>query len=190
MSFDPYGYQESTPPASGGPSGEAFPGSSGQVPGSGYVLYQQTRQKVTLPAIFLIIIGVLNLLPGGYFVVNGIFVNSLSDEQMEKQVKEQNQLSKAQLDELQKKGYTIGDIKRIGVYVCLGLGGAALVATLLMILGGIRMLQLKSYGLAVFASVLAAVPCLSGLACCGIGEIVGIWSIVVLLQNDVRSAFR
>jgi uncharacterized ion transporter superfamily protein YfcC len=190
MSFDPYGYQESTPPASGGPPGEPFPGSSGQVPGSSEVLDQRARQKVTLPAIFLIIIAVLNLLPGGYFVVNGIFVNTLSDEQMEKQLKAQNQLSKAQLDELQQKGYTISDIKRIAVYLCLGLGGAALVAALVMIVGGIRMLQMKSYGLAVFASVLAAVPCLSGLACCGMGEIVGIWSIVVLLQNDVRSAFR
>jgi hypothetical protein len=61
---------------------------------------------------------------------------------------------------------------------------------LLVILGGVRMLSLKSYGLAFLASVTAAVPCVSLIACCGVGEIVGIWALVVLLQPDVRAAFR
>jgi hypothetical protein len=66
----------------------------------------------------------------------------------------------------------------------------SLLAAAITIFGGMRMLKLTSYGLAVFASVLAAIPCISPMGCCGIGEGAGIWSFVVLMNADVRSAFR
>ena len=66
-------------------------------------------------------------------------------------------------------------------------GGLAVIEVL-MILGGIRMLQMRSYGLAFAAAILAMV----NLQCCcclpGIGF--GIWAIVVLVQPDVKAAFR
>ena len=52
------------------------------------------------------------------------------------------------------------------------------------------MLSLRAYGLAVAASVITAIPCISCSACCGLGEGIGIWALVVLLNNDVRAAFR
>jgi hypothetical protein len=52
------------------------------------------------------------------------------------------------------------------------------------------MVSLKSYGLAMTGSILAAIPCLSAMGCCGIGEAVGIWSLIVLMSADVKSAFR
>jgi hypothetical protein len=66
---------------------------------------------------------------------------------------------------------------------------AAIVA-LLVILGAARMLVLKSYGLSLFAAILTAIPCISPSACCLLGEGVGIWAVIVLLNPDVRSAFR
>jgi len=53
-----------------------------------------------------------------------------------------------------------------------------------------RLLSFKSYGLAIFASVLAVIPSVSPMDCCGVGEGVGIWSLIVLMSADVRSAFR
>jgi len=44
--------------------------------------------------------------------------------------------------------------------------------------------------LAVVTAILTAVPCLSCSACCGVGEGIGIWSLVVLLNPEVRNAFR
>src|SRR5207247_568632 len=68
-------------------------------------------------------------------------------------------------------------------------GAAHLLVGLLGMIGGMRMLSLRSYGLAVMASLLTAVPCLSPLACCLLGEIVGLWAIVVLISPVVRAAF-
>ena len=63
------------------------------------------------------------------------------------------------------------------------------ITALLNIIGGIQMLRLRSYGLALFASILAAIPCISCSACCGLGEGIGIWALVVLLNPEVRAAF-
>ncbi len=56
-----------------------------------------------------------------------------------------------------------------------------------MLLGAIRMRKLKSYGLSIVAAALAMVPC-SG--CCMITLPIGIWALVVLLDQRVRSAFE
>ena len=34
------------------------------------------------------------------------------------------------------------------------------------------------------------VPCVSCAGCCGVGEVIGLWALIVLLSADVRSAFR
>jgi hypothetical protein len=192
MSFDPYGYQESSRPPSGEPSGTPIPqgASEAAVPPDLAATQRLARERVTLPAMFLIVVGVLNLLPAAYFAVNTLYVTSLTPEQLQKQMVKQNPAMQRQLDDLAEQGYTVADIKRLGEYVCGGLSGGGFLVSLITIVGGIRMLQLKNYGLAVFASLVAAVPCLSGVACCGVGEIVAVWSIWVLLQVDVRSAFR
>jgi hypothetical protein len=39
-------------------------------------------------------------------------------------------------------------------------------------------------------AIAAALLCISPMGCCGIGEGAGIWSFVVLMNADVRSAFR
>ena len=59
-----------------------------------------------------------------------------------------------------------------------------------MLVGGIRMLSLKNYGLAIVASILAAIPGFSCSGCCGFGAIIGIWALVVLINADVREAFQ
>jgi hypothetical protein len=57
---------------------------------------------------------------------------------------------------------------------------------LVMIVGALRMMRLKSYGWAMTASILALLPCSpAGI----IGLVMGIWSLVVLSRSDVRAAF-
>jgi phage FluMu protein Com len=57
----------------------------------------------------------------------------------------------------------------------------------IVIFGAIRMKQLKNYNLAIAASILAMLPCS---ACCILGLPVGIWSLVVLCNRDIRAAFQ
>jgi hypothetical protein len=140
------------------------------------------------PAVGLIVIAVLNIVVAIYFVISGVVTSNLPDEEFEKEVTAA--WTPAQRDMAEKAGYTVALMKRLTLFLGLGAGALGGFLSLLTILGAVRMMSLKSYGLAVLVSVLAAVPCVSFMACCGPGEGVGIWALVVLLNPEVRSAFR
>jgi hypothetical protein len=57
-----------------------------------------------------------------------------------------------------------------------------------IIFGGWKMKELKMYGLAMTASILALIPCIS--PCCCLTLPAGIWSLVVLMNQDVKAAFQ
>ena len=76
------------------------------------------------------------------------------------------------------------------VFLLLGLGVANVFTMFFAIFAGIRMLQLRNYGLVFFGALVSAVPCISGSSCCCIGEAAGIYAIILLLQSDIRDAFR
>lgn len=63
----------------------------------------------------------------------------------------------------------------------LGLGFA-----ILILMGGIKMKQLQSFGMARTAAILALLPCGN---CCILGLPFGIWALVVLGREDVKNAF-
>jgi GYF domain 2 len=58
----------------------------------------------------------------------------------------------------------------------------------LILVGALKMKKLESYGLAMTASIVAMIPCLS--PCCFIGLPIGIWALVVLAKPEVKSAFH
>ncbi|HWH68011.1 MAG TPA: DUF4339 domain-containing protein [Candidatus Sulfotelmatobacter sp.] len=58
----------------------------------------------------------------------------------------------------------------------------------LILFGGIKMRKLESYGLAMTASIIAMIPCIS--PCCLVGLPIGIWAIVVLNKPEVKNAFH
>jgi hypothetical protein len=116
------------------------------------------------PAIGLLITGIINMLiaVGGIvlFAVAGISVLSeLSGEE-------------------QASGM-VGTIVLVGYYV------VVLIVGLVILLGALKMMKLKSYGFAFTSAILAMLPCLS---CCLIGLPIGIWALVVLSKS--KSHFR
>ena len=70
------------------------------------------------------------------------------------------------------------------------LGFLAMLCAVIIILAGVMMLKRKMYPLCITGSILAAIPCLSFLACCLVGEGVGIWALVILLSADVKRSFQ
>ncbi len=52
----------------------------------------------------------------------------------------------------------------------------------------LKMMKLESWGMALTASILAMVPMLS--PCCLLGIPFGIWALIVLMDQGVKSAFR
>jgi hypothetical protein len=67
------------------------------------------------------------------------------------------------------------------------IGGIMSVCGIVIIIGSVKMMRLKSYGLAMTACILAMLPLLS--PCCCIGLPVGIWGVVVLCNPQVKAAF-
>jgi hypothetical protein len=60
--------------------------------------------------------------------------------------------------------------------------------TLLVLLGSIQMLRLRGYALSLIGAFALTTPCVT--ACCIVGQIVGIWALVVLFTASVREQFR
>jgi hypothetical protein len=184
MSFDPTGYSPDEPPRPdvppmGGPSPYETPGlGSAQ---------ETARNRVMLPAIFLIVAGVLNLVGalGGFFF--GTVYTAIPEGTLEEEMKRQNPV---QYKQLKQQGMDVQDIVRIYIVGGFSLGCAGLITALISILGGVCMLKLRAFGLAVFASVVTAIPCLSPSACCFLGMVAGIWALVVLMTPEVRASFR
>ena len=63
-----------------------------------------------------------------------------------------------------------------------------LVVNVVILIGAIFMLRFKTWGLALAASILSMVNIGGG--CCILGLPFGIWSLVILLQEDVKKAFQ
>ncbi len=174
MSFDPY---------AAGSERAAIPGEfSPHMPDLATI-----RQRVTGPAIALVVVGVLNFLMAAWPALQAFQVTRLSQEDFEEQMEKQNPQARVQLKEMgwTTEGILHGSIWTFGIW-----SAVDFCCSLLVILGGIRMMALKNYGIAVFASILAALPAISCSACCAVGEIVGIWALIVLLSAEVRAAFQ
>jgi hypothetical protein len=132
------------------------------------------KGRVVPPAIALIVVAALNLIYGLAQLANGLIYSLMTTEQFAAALT-QNDFAK----EMNRQAITMEQIQKGAVIVCFALGGFYLLTSILTIIGGARMISLKSYSLAISPS-----------ACCGFGIGIGIWSLVVLMSADVRAAFR
>jgi hypothetical protein len=150
---------------------------------------ERVRGRVQAPAIGLIVVGILNLLFALYMVVNSLYTTAMPAEKLKAQQSAMyDALPPSMRAEAEQK--TADEMKTQAMLVNWPLTLFAFLASVLPIVGGVRMLSLKSYALAMIGAVCAAIPCMSIMACCGVGEGIGIWAIVVLLNPDVKSAFQ
>ncbi len=71
-----------------------------------------------------------------------------------------------------------------------GIGGSlvAICVAAFIIYAALKMREQSQWGLAVAASVLAMIPCIS--PCCIIGLPIGIWSLIILTKPEIRAAFH
>jgi hypothetical protein len=57
-----------------------------------------------------------------------------------------------------------------------------------IIYGAAKMKDLQAWGVAVAASIVAMIPCIS--PCCVLGLPIGIWCLVILFDQQVKAAFK
>ena len=150
-----------------GPLGSPFPQGApmGPSPAAG---------KVAVPAILLMISGGIGILHALFMVVMGLVGPPPAQAPPEIQGNEQ-----------QMQMFNI--MANLQGPVLIGLGALAIIVSGLVLFGGLKMKSLESYGLAMTGSILAMLPC--SLGCC-LGLFIGIWSLVVLMDANVKSAFR
>jgi hypothetical protein len=160
---------------------------------------EAAARRTSTPGIFLIICGVLNLLAALYYVGNTVYIAVQPAAEIARQ-QEMGQEIAAKLfpqmkEEIEKQAQQQQKPPEAAKAQALAINGGLTVAFLLTgiipLLAGIRMRSLRSFGLSVTGAILAAIPCLSPASClCGLGSIFGIWALVVLLNPDVKAAFR
>lgn len=125
-------------------------------------------QQVQGPAIGLIITAVI----GGLWAIFGLLGNALG-------------MGMAGLESMTSE-YAWAEYAFGGA---MGMVGSliALVIAVFLVWAALQMKALRNWMLAVVASVLAMIPCIS--PCCIIGLPIGIWALVVLLKPEVKAAF-
>lgn len=71
-----------------------------------------------------------------------------------------------------------------------GIGSSfvGILVAIFIIYAAIKMKELNQWGMAMAASILAMIPCIS--PCCILGLPIGIWCIVVLTKPEVKAAFH
>lgn len=126
--------------------------------------------KVTPAAIALLVVGILTVLWGFWLLGNGIL-----------NVTVRPSAPPGASDEY-KLGQAMGG--PIGLVLSLFTLGASGV----IIAGALKMWKLQSYSFAMAATIISLVPCMS--PCCVVGIPFGIWALVILMQQDVKAAFR
>ena len=127
------------------------------------------RQMVRGPAIFILVLAILNIIA----TIVGVLIFTYKDRLMEAFG------LPAQTNQLQ---------SRIDMFFSLPttiLGGLLAVACLI---GALRMMKLQSHGFAIATAIMMLIPC--GGCCCFLNIGAGIWALVVLQKPEVKSAFE
>ena len=148
---------------------------------------EAVRGRVLPAAIVLIVVNVLNLLFGLAVTGNGAFIAAQTpDELRRKTVEAFKAFAPSMVPDIEKRDKQTMYYTAVAEY--LGGGILWLLLSLIALIGAIRMISLRNYGLAMTSAIVTVIPCVT--PCCLLGQAAGIWALIVLLNNDVRAAFR
>jgi hypothetical protein len=147
------------------------------------------RARVMPAALLLLIVNVLNLLAGVHFLFDAIAAKKGDADVEARTQKLWDDYTPQQREIWANFGITTAhDVAICMANFLLGWGGVMSLVAVVGLLGAIRMRSLHSYGLALLGAATTAIPCVT--PCCLVGQIAGIWAIVVLLNPEVRKAFQ
>lgn len=149
----------------------------------------ELRSKIQAPATALLVYGIFS----GFLAFLGVVssglhmagMNPLTKNQAQEMERMQQQMGGDQaefFEQWQKiSNLTSGPI---GVVT----NGIVVIVGVLTVLAAKRMKQFEGYTMSMVVSILALIPCTSG--CCIAGIPIGIWSIVVLMDKNIKAVFR
>jgi uncharacterized membrane protein len=145
--------------------------------------YDAARARVRGPGLFLQVFGVIIV---GFFAMNGalslINPNAIVDWQYDWVESIQKDQPPEQRQKLPPREEAVQSQRVQGPLI----SALWIAAGIVIFIGGSKMKELRGYGWAMTASILAMFP---GMCCCCTGLVPGIWALVVLLNSDVKLAF-
>ena len=130
------------------------------------------QDRVKPPAICLMIVGAIGSVVAAYLLVGNLFGFGTSDPE----TLEKLGMPKPFVELSASSGYMV----IVAHFIQLG-------AALFVVLGGMRMMKLRSWGLGFAASIVAMLPCIS--PCCLLGVPAGAWCLFVLMKPEVKDTF-
>jgi hypothetical protein len=153
----------------------------------------RVQRRVVPAAVTLLVVNIINLLLAGLVLFVAWVYCRMDDDQFQRFIKEAwDNLDPKDKQTLVKEGWnmrTFAEFMRM-VFQCLAVGmGVSIFFSLLAIVGAIGMLSLRWRGLAITGSIATAIPGLNTLSCLLIGEVVGIWCLVVLFNRETTAVF-
>lgn len=157
--------------------------------------YQQAVSRTKVPAIMLLMVGMLNMFMNvGVLLREGVTYHQLSPEERVAKAKVMWEQVPDNVREMYRNyGVTKKEFLQqmpLVFQVVLWWGIVGLIGGILVTFGGWKMMHFRGWGFALTGSIVACLPFVSCLGCVGIGQIVGIWSIVILCNADVQMLFR
>jgi hypothetical protein len=132
-------------------------------------LREAVKNKVIPPAIFLIVVGVLGVAVTAFNAVSALVYEPQELPPDTPQILKDMQAGTV--------GATAAVVQSFFVLV-----------NLVVIVGGASMLTFKSRTMAIVSSIVAMVNC--GAFCCVLGLPAGIWSLIILMNPEVKRAFE
>jgi hypothetical protein len=145
---------------------------------------ENAKSMVKGPAIGLIVTGVLAILASLYNFVNVAMLPEVFAAERKKVDDNANMPA----DQKKMTKDVLDVYEQYAPAVLIGSGILGLACGALTILGGVRMMGLKSAGLTKTGAILSMIPCTG--ACCPLGLGFGIWAIMVLGKPDVKEAYQ
>jgi len=133
---------------------------------------QAARAKVAGPAIGLMVVAGIGICIQILGILWKLFMGAVAMSQMQNDVP-------APLEGI--RAFFNGPVGII-------LGFLGILVGVLILVGAMKMKSLQNYGLAMIVTILAMIPCIS--PCCILGLPIGIWALIVLLDPNVKAAFR
>lgn len=131
-------------------------------------------ERVKLPAISLIVVGIIGVLLGLHEILEG--TGLVDADPLQKLLGGQN------LPKWLKQSMVASSVTSLIA------DAVVLLTSGFVIFGATRMLKLQSFGLVMASAIVAMVPCLG--PCCCIGAPVGLWALLVLNKPEVKAAFQ
>ena len=128
--------------------------------------------KVTVPAIFLMLMAAGVLIDAGYRFITALFFPKMIEDAMANMQQIMPAFGGANADTARTSSAIIG-----AIFVPIAL---------VMFAGAVAMLRRKMYGLAIAGSIASM---LSLNCCCVPGLAIGLWCILILMQPDVKAGF-